>query len=101
MADFWTGAYPPSPNPVAMPGQAPGANRMKPNASDTVKKLANSSAKVPGWLIAGAGALGYVLSDTQIIGPFYSVILIVASLAQLGYYTTQRLRQGKTGLINA
>lgn len=73
---------------------------MKPSASDTVKKLANSSAKVPGWLIAGAGALGYVLSDTQIIGPFYSVILIVASLAQLSYYTTQRLQQGKTGLIN-
>ena len=44
-------------------------------------------ASIPGWIIAGAGFMGYALSETKIIGPIWTIILAIAGLTQLAYYT--------------
>ena len=55
---------------------------------------------VPGWIIAGAGALGYTFSETKIIGPVWNVVLLVAALRQLAIYTSNSLKAHKSSASN-
>lgn len=57
-----------------------------------VKSTVGSNA--PGWVILVIGLAGYMLSETRIIGPIFTIVVIVATIFQLNQYL-----KGKGGHI--
>ena len=45
-----------------------------------------SKVLAPGWHILALGAAGYILSETRIIGPTLSILLMSATIFQLNQY---------------
>jgi hypothetical protein len=63
-------------------------SKVKSKASSTV------GSNAPGWVILVIGGAAYMLSETRIIGPIFSILVIVAALFQIDQYI-----RGKGGHI--
>lgn len=57
-----------------------------------VKKKVSSTigAQAPAWIILGVGLAGYMLSETRIVGPILTLLIMVATLFQLNQYIAQK-----------
>ncbi len=48
----------------------------------------------PGWVILALGGSSYILSETQIIGPTVSILLMAATIFQLNQYRLSKKAGG-------
>lgn len=57
-----------------------------------VKSAASSTVggNAPGWVILGVGFAGYLLSETRVIGPLFTIVIMVAIIFQLNSYIKQK-----------
>jgi hypothetical protein len=65
------------------------------NFASLTSKLKSTTAKTiganaPGWVILAVGVSGYLLSETRIIGPIFTIVIIVATLFQINQYVNSK-----------